>query len=127
MHEPKFFYSKSCGMLLDVIHDGNKPISCCGEEMQVLTANTSEGASEKHLPVVEVNGTDVTVKVGSVYHPMSDEHNIGWIYLQTQQGCQKKVLPVDLDPVVTFSLTKDDRPVAAYAYCNLHGLWKTEL
>ena len=95
--------------------------------MQELTANTSDGAQEKHLPKVSVNDGEISVEVGDVHHPMTQEHSITWVYLLTQKGGQRKCLQVGEPPVVSFRLTDDDKPVAAYAYCNLHGLWKTEI
>lgn len=94
--------------------------------MEEMKANTSEGAAEKHLPVMEVRGNTVTVKVGSVFHPMTEEHSIAWVYLETKEGCQRKNLPPTGEPVAVFALAEGDAPVAAYAYCNLHGFWKTD-
>ena len=122
----RFFLCKQDGTLVGVIH-GDGQLYCCGQPMQALTANTSDGAQEKHVPQVRVDGCDVTVDVGSVPHPMSEEHSINWIYLLTQKGGQRKNLHFDGKPVAVFRLTDDDKPIAAYAYCNLHGLWKTEL
>ena len=76
------------------------------------------------MPVVEVNGTKVLVTVGSVEHPMTEEHLITWIYLETQQGCQKKMLTAGDASKASFALVEGDAVKAAYAYCNLHGLWK---
>lgn len=95
--------------------------------MEELTAGSADAAQEKHVPQVKVDGCDVTVEVGSVHHPMSEEHSINWVYLLTEKGGQRKNLPFDGEPTAVFRLTDDDRPVAAYAYCNLHGLWKTEI
>jgi len=94
--------------------------------MEELKPNTSEGAGEKHLPVVKMDGMKAVVKVGEVAHPMTAEHSIGWVYLQTEHGGQRKELEQDQIPEVEFMLT-DDVPIAAFAYCNLHGLWKTEV
>lgn len=93
----------------------------------VLDSSTAEGAGEKHLPVVEKNGNSITVKVGSVFHPMTQEHSIGWIFLETKLGGQLIRLKPDEDPVGEFLLSDKDEAVAAYAYCNLHGFWKTEI
>lgn len=120
----RFYLCEKDGTLVGMIHDGGGGLACCGEPMKELAANTSDGAQEKHLPQVKVSGCDVTVEVGSVHHPMSEEHNISWIYLLTEKGGQRKNLPHTGAPVAVFRLTEDDRPVAAYAYCNLHGLWK---
>ena len=91
--------------------------------MQELKANTSDGAAEKHVPVISTNGNIVTVKVGSAPHPMTDAHYIEWICLETKQGRQRKSLSPSDEPVAKFALTEGDSVVAAYAYCNLHGLW----
>ncbi len=90
-----------------------------GEE---LTANTTDAAQEKHVPVIEVNGEKVTVKVGSVEHPSLPAHYIGWILLETEQGFQIRYLKAGMKPEAEF-LT-GEKVLAAYEYCNLHGLWK---
>lgn len=123
----RFYVCKKDGTLLGVIHDGGGELLCCGQPMQELIANTTEGAQEKHLPVVKREGDTVLVEVGSVPHPMSEEHSIQWVYLLTAKGGQRKSLPFDSRPVVQFRLTDDDEPVSVYAYCNLHGLWKTDV
>ena len=112
---------------MGLIHGGGGELTCCGEPMEELTAGSTDAAQEKHVPQVKVDGCDVTVEVGSVHHPMSEEHSINWVYLLTEKGGQRKNLPFDGKPVAVFRLTDDDRPVAAYAYCNLHGIWKTEI
>ena len=99
---------------------------CCGQKMTHLEAGVVEASREKHIPVATVNGNTVTVNVGSVEHPMAEEHHISWVYLQTDRGGQRKDLEVGKSPVVNFALS-DEKPVAVYAYCNLHGLWKAEL
>jgi len=102
------------------------PLSCCGEKMAELVPNIVEASQEKHLPVVEIDSGTVTVSVGSVPHPMGEEHHIAFVYLETQKGGQRKSLKIGEEPVVKFALA-DDVAIAAYAYCNLHGLWKTEI
>lgn len=124
--EPKFFRCKHCGNMITMIHDSGAKVVCCGDEMTYLTPNTNDGATEKHVPVITVDGTKVTVNVGSVDHPMLPEHHIAWIYLLTDKGIQRKCLPVDGAPAAVFSLTADDKVLAAYEYCNLHGLWKAD-
>lgn len=91
-----------------------------------LLIDVAEASHEKHIPVVTVEDNIVTVTIGSVEHPMVEEHHIVWVYLQTDRGGQRKCLEVGKAPVVTFALA-DEKPVAAYAYCNIHGLWKTEI
>ncbi|MER2139733.1 MAG: desulfoferrodoxin family protein, partial [Succiniclasticum sp.] len=82
---------------------------------------------EKHVPVVSVAESIVTVKIGSAEHPMTTAHHISWIYLQTQKGGQRRALTIDDKPEARFALIDGDKPVAVFAYCNLHGLWVTEL
>ncbi len=122
--EHKFFVCKKCGNIVGMVHASGVPLVCCGEEMSELTPNTVDAAKEKHVPVVTVSGSTVTVKVGSVDHPMLPEHFIQWIYLETEKGGQRKCLSPGEKPEATFALTADDKAVAAYEYCNLHGLWK---
>lgn len=125
--EHRFFICKHCKNLIGMIHNAGVPIICCGEPMQELVANTAEAANEKHLPAVTVNGSNVEVQVGSVAHPMSEEHHIAWVYLQTDCGGQRKILQITGEPKVCFALTEGETPVAVFAYCNLHSLWKTDL
>lgn len=125
--EPRFFVCKHCGNLVGMIKDSGVRIVCCGDPMTELVANTVEASAEKHLPVIEVNGDSVNVKVGSVAHPMTEQHQIDWVYLQTTKGGQRKSLSAGSAPVVQFALTEGDKVVAAYGYCNLHGLWRTAL
>ena len=99
---------------------------CCGEEMHELIANTTEAALEKHLPAVTMNEGKIEVVVGSVEHPMTDAHYIEWILLETDKGVQiRHLTPADA-PKAVFEIG-EDKPLAVYEYCNLHGLWKTEL
>lgn len=122
----KFYICRHCGNLVGVIHDAGVPIICCGEKMEELVPNLVEASGEKHLPVVRVEGNTVHVNVGSVAHPMAPEHSIEWVYVQTERGGQRKNLAPGDAPTVTFCLG-DDKATAVYAYCNLHGLWMTEV
>ncbi len=124
--EKKFFVCKHCGNIVEMIENKGVKVVCCGEPMQEVTANTVDAATEKHIPVAEVSGDKVTVKVGSVEHPMLEAHFIEWIYLDTQKGSQMKHLNPGETPEVVFTL-ENDKPLAVYAYCNLHGLWKADL
>ena len=105
----KFYICRTCGNIIQKIHDSRVPVMCCGKPMEELVPNTVEASNEKHLPVV-----------------MTDEHYIEWVYVETENGGQRKDLKPGDEPNVTFSL-HNDKAVAVYAYCNLHGLWKTEL
>lgn len=124
--EQKFYICKHCGNIISFVNRSGAPISCCGEKMTELVPNTTDAAIEKHVPVITVEGNQVTVEVGSVAHPMIEEHFIGWIYIQTEKGGQRKELKPNDKPSATFALTDDDKLVRAYEYCNLHGLWKKD-
>ena len=127
MKQHRFYVCKHCGNLVGLIHDAGVPLVCCGEKMTELVPNTTDAAGEKHVPVAEISGDKVTVKVGSVAHPMTEEHSIQWIYLQTEHGGQRKALMPGSAPEAVFALAGGDKAVAAFAYCNLHGLWKADL
>ena len=92
--------------------------------MKEIVANTVDAAQEKHVPVYTVNGNVVDVNVGSVAHPMTEEHLIEWVMLETEQGNQRKPLKAGQEPKVSFAISAGDKVKAVYAYCNLHGLWK---
>lgn len=124
--EHKFYRCKHCGNIVGMIHNSGVPVVCCGEEMEELVANTVDASKEKHVPVVSIVGNTVKVEVGGVHHPMEEKHYIQWIYLQTKNGGQRKCLKPGDEPVAAFALDNDE-VVAVYEYCNLHGLWKTEL
>lgn len=125
--EPIFFTCDNCHTIIEEIIGAEKEFTCCSIPMKRMSANTSEGAREKHLPVVQRKGNKITVEVGSVFHPMSEEHSIEWVCLQTEAGIQRTHLCPAKEPVAVFYIADDDRPIAAYAYCNLHGFWKTEI
>ena len=127
MSESKFYICEHCGNLVGKINDSGVPMMCCGQKMTQLIPGTVEASVEKHLPVASVEGSVVKVAVGSVEHPMVEEHYIPWIYLQTNMGGQRKNLLPGQAPAVTFALSEGEEAVAVYAWCNLHGLWKTEL
>ena len=122
-----FFKCEHCGNIIAHINDSGVRCVCCGEEMKRLEPNTTDAAGEKHVPVIKVEGQNVTVTVGSVEHPMLDAHYIMWILLETKEGRQRKSLKPGAKPVATFALTEGDTVIAAYEYCNLHGLWKVDM
>jgi len=99
---------------------------CCGDEMTELIPGTTDASLEKHVPVITVSGNIVTVEIGSIPHPMEEAHYIQWVYIQSKKGGQRKCLNPGEAPKVSFALTEDDEVLAAYEYCNLHGLWKAE-
>ena len=122
--EQKYFICEHCGNIVTMVQDKGVPVFCCGQKMTPLVPGTVEAAHEKHIPVYTVEGNTVHVKVGSVDHPMLEEHFITWISLQTRQGSQIKYLKPGEAPAADFALTEGDGVEAVYAYCNLHGLWK---
>lgn len=122
--EVKFFICKHCGNIITYVKSSGVPVVCCGEEMQEIVPASIDASLEKHVPVVKTEGTKVSVLVGEVDHPMIPEHFIEWIFLQTKQGTQLKTLTPNDAPVAEFSIFEGDEVIAAYAYCNLHGLWK---
>lgn len=123
----KFYVCAHCGNIITFVKDSGVPVVCCGEKMQEIIPGTVDAAVEKHLPVVSVEGSQVTVQVGSVEHPMLPEHFIEWIVLETSTGSQMKALTPGEKPQAVFALADGEKAVAAYAYCNLHGLWKAEV
>jgi len=119
----KFFKCKHCGNVIAYADYQGVPVFCCGEEMSEMIPGEVEASTEKHVPVIEIEGNKVTVTVGTVLHPMTEKHMIKWIALETKQGNQRKELK-DGVPKASFMLCENDKVVAAYDYCNLHGLWK---
>jgi len=122
----RFFICKHCGNMIGLIQDKGVPMICCGEKMAELVPNTVEASQEKHLPAVTVKDGVISVAVGSVAHPMEEGHHISFVYVETEQGGQRKCLNVGAEPKLTFSLS-EDKAIAVYAYCNLHGMWKTDI
>lgn len=122
--EQKFFICKKCENIAAKAKDSGAALSCCGENMSELVPGTTDAAVEKHVPVYTVENNVVTVTVGSVEHPMLPEHYIEWISLQTKEGNQRKTLNPGDKPCAKFAICEGDEVEAAYAYCNLHSLWK---
>ena len=123
----KVFICKGCGKIVELLKASKCPTKCCGEPMEELIPGAVDGALEKHVPVVEAADGLVTVKVGSVSHPMLEEHFINWIWLETDQGVYRKALQPGAAPEAVFALAPGEKAVAAWEYCNLHGLWKAEI
>ena len=123
--EMKFYQCAHCGQIVAIVKGTDVPVMCCGEAMKEIVPGTTDAAVEKHVPVIEVNGTNVTVTVGSVEHPMLSEHYIEWIALETKSGNQRKSLSPGDAPKACFAICERVEVVAAYAYCNLHSLWKS--
>lgn len=121
----KFYQCESCGKILVLLKDPGTPTVCCGKPMKELFANTTDAATEKHVPAVTVEGDKISVVVGSVLHPMTEKHYITMIVVETASGFQYKELKPTDEPKAEFLV--NEPVVAVYEYCNLHGLWKTEV
>lgn len=118
----KFYKCNKCGKIVTLINETSVPTICCGEAMSEIVAGTVEASREKHIPVYTVNGDLVEVIVGAVEHPMTVEHFIEWVVVETKCGYQIKYLKPNTLPKVEFKVNEEI--LSVYAYCNLHGLWK---
>lgn len=111
-----------CGNIVEVVGVGRGTLVCCGKDMTLLIENTVDASKEKHVPVIEKSGSKVTVKVGSVLHPMEEKHFIQFIELLADGKIYRKFLKPGEQPIATFDVVADK--LSAREYCNLHGLWK---
>ena len=116
----------ACGNIVEVVNASTGTLSCCGKPMELLTENTTDAATEKHVPVIEKTDCGYRVTVGEVEHPMAEEHYIQWIALATREENQRKELEAGQKREAEFMLCEGDEVEAGYAYCNQHGLWKAE-
>ncbi len=123
MKEIKFYRCSICGNVVMMVEDAGVNPVCCGKNMELLTAHTDEMAFEKHKPVMSVSGNRVEIKVGSVSHPMTEDHYIKWILLHTDKGLHMRCLDPGDTPDTVFTLHEGEMALNAYAYCNIHGLW----
>ena len=121
MAEVEFYRCERCGNMVALIHKGGGTLVCCGQDMTKLTANSTDAAVEKHVPVVTKEAGGIKVTVGSAAHPMLPEHHIEWIALVSGERVELKYLQPGQAPSVSFT---DAASGTVYAYCNLHGLWK---
>lgn len=113
-----------CGNIVEVFHAGGGELVCCGEAMKLQVANTVDASKEKHVPVIERGDGTITVKVGSVAHPMEAAHYIEWIELIADDKVYRAQLKPGQAPEATFAVTADK--VTAREYCTLHGQWAAE-
>lgn len=120
----KFYICRHCGNIITKVDDSGVNVVCCGDEMEELVANTAEASLEKHIPVLEETSEGFTIKVGSIEHPMTEEHHIAWIAYTLDKELRIIHLDINTKPEI-FVHGKFIKEV--YAYCNLHGLWKAEL
>lgn len=111
-----------CGNIVELVHEGGGTLVCCGQPMILQEENTVDAAVEKHVPVIEKVDSGYKVTVGSIAHPMGEDHYIEWIELIADGKAYREFLEPDSTPKATFLI--DASEVTARAYCNLHGLWK---
>ena len=123
----KFYRCEICGNIVTKLNDSGVSVVCCGQPMKELEPGVTDAAQEKHVPTVTVEGNSIKVQVGEVEHPMLEEHFIQFIALETTNGCQIKYLKPGEKPAAEFILAEGESAIAAYEYCNLHGLWKKEI
>lgn len=120
----KFFKCSKCNNIIISINDSDMSVSCCGDVMNEIIPGSVDASKEKHIPQYEVNDNVVTVSIGSILHPMIQEHYIEWVVLKTQNSTLIKYLEPNQNPIVKFTLEDGDIIEAVYAYCNIHGLWE---
>lgn len=123
----KFYLCEACKNVITKVYDSKVPVVCCGKPMKELVPGTVDGALEKHVPAVTVDGKTIKVQIGEVIHPMVAEHYIQFIALETKNGFQIKQLKAGDEPKAEFILAEGNEAVAVYEYCNLHGLWVKEI
>ena len=120
----QYYGCEQCGNIIEYVKKSGVPVMCCGKKMTELVPGASDGAQEKHVPVITVDEDKVTVEVGAVEHPMVEEHYIEWIAIETTRGSQRVKLDYTDKPRAEFKLADGEELMAAYEYCNLHGLWE---
>lgn len=113
-----------CGNLIELIEGSNENIVCCNEVMNIVTVNSTEASGEKHVPIYEILDNKIKVSVGSVIHPMEENHYIKWIALVSEKKTIKKYLKPGENPIVKFPYIQGS---TIYAYCNLHSIFKTDV
>ena len=126
LNELKIYKCSICGKIIEIIADTGVDTICCGQSMAKLVPNTVEASNEKHLPVAEIDGNTVRVKVGSVDHPMIAEHYIQWIWVVSDNKVYRASLAPNQKPEAVFSVLESGS-LDIYEYCNLHGLWKATI
>ena len=123
----KVYICKHCGNVVWKVVDKGVPVMCCGQKMEELIPGTTDAAQEKHVPAIKRDGDKVTITVGSVVHPMLEEHWIQFICLVTDKGYQIHPLAPGDAPHAEFVVAEGETPLKVYEHCNLHGLWVTEI
>lgn len=129
MKELNLYYCETCKNLVEVLN--NNPtlkLQCCGKDMKKIESNTTDAATEKHMPVINIEDNSLFIQVGEVMHPMSEEHYISCIYVVDDLGNYEKITLTPSDnPEVSVDFNENAKKLNIYSYCNLHGLWKKEI
>ncbi len=112
-----------CGNMVEVVRGSTGTLVCCGQNMERMSEKAADMGKEKHVPVIQVSGNKLTVKVGSIPHPMEEKHFIEWIEILTDRGSERKWLKPEMSPEADFCLP--GKISGARAFCNVHGLWKS--
>lgn len=123
----KFYICRHCGNIITKLTSSKVPLHCCGQPMELLEAGVTDAATEKHVPVVTVEGNLVKVAVGAVPHPMVEEHFIQWVAVETERDALVHWFHPGEASEAVFALAEGQQVKAVYEYCNLHGLWKKDL
>ena len=118
-----FYQCAHCGNLVLKLKDSGVPLVCCGQPMILMEPGTADASPEKHVPDIVYTNQVVQVQVGKTAHPMTPEHRIEWIVLETDRGYLIRMLNQPQPPAAFFKLAMHEHPLAVYAFCNLHGLW----
>ena len=127
MNKLIFYKCQICGNITIKFMDKGVTLFCCGQKMNEVAVGQSDGAVKKHKPVVYLEGAKVDVKVGEVAHPMTEEHYISHVILETTNGFQVVQLATENTPEAQFCLPKNEKPVSVYSICNLHGIFVTDI
>lgn len=122
----KVYKCNVCGNVVEMMVEGGGTLVCCDEEMELLTAKETDEGNEKHLPVITIEGNTVIVKVGSIEHPMVENHSIQFIQINYNNKKERILLKPGMKPEAVFNV-QETGPIMIFEYCNLHGLWKTSV
>jgi len=121
----QYYKCALCGNIVEVVHEGGGELVCCGQPMNLISANSIDASNEKHVPIIEKTDKGIIVKVGSIDHPMEEKHYIEWIEVTNGAWIQRKFLKPGEKPQAEFCVEYSDKLVAK-EYCNIHGLWKNK-
>lgn len=119
-----FYKCNVCGNVMIKLTDSGLTPQCCGRDMEKMIPNEKDAIIEKHVPYVKCDGNKLNIQIGETLHPMSADHYIEWIFVKTSKSSYIRYLSPECEPTACFKICKDEKPVAVYEYCNIHGLWE---